>query len=137
MPHNSEDGSRIGWARRLAAVSQIALASLMAGACADNQPATPPMEQQLHANDSGVPTGERGRHAFRCDDGKPLFVDFADGGLRLDIRHSERATPTSLTAPAPGLQYVGDQTAATFRNGQLTFLVDGEAVRTCTRGGEQ
>lgn len=106
-------------------------------ACSGGEPSQPPMEQQVHANDSGVASGEPGRHVFRCADGTPLFVDFKDGGLRLELRRAADSTPTALTAPAPGLQYVGERIGATFKDSQLTITAGDRPALTCVRATGQ
>ena len=104
-------------------------------ACTESKPPAPPTEQQIHSSDSAVATGEMGRHPYRCSDGEPLFVDYKDNGLQIDFRRSSSAVPMTLTAPAQGLQYVGETATATFKGSQLT-VVDGEGrTRICEREG--
>jgi hypothetical protein len=62
-----------------------------------------------------------GRHPYRCSDGEPLFVDYKDDGLQIDLRRSGNGPPMTLTAPAQGLQYVGETATATFKGSQLTI----------------
>ena len=69
-------------------------------ACSERKPPAPPTEQQIHSSDSAVATGEMGRHRYRCSDGEPLFVDYKDNGLQLDLRRSNGGPPMMLTAPA-------------------------------------
>src|SRR3546814_20913884 len=76
-----------------------------------------------------------GRHPYRCSDGEPLFVDYKDNGLQIDLRRSSSAVPMTLTAPAQGLQYVGETATATFKGSQPT-VVEGEGrTRICEREG--
>src|SRR3546814_1307882 len=82
-------------------------------ACTESKPPAPPTEQQIHSSDSAVATGEMGRHPYRCSDGEPLFVDYKDNGLQIDLRRSSSAVPMTLTAPAQGLPYVGETATAT------------------------
>ncbi|WP_258048379.1 MliC family protein, partial [Sphingomonas citri] len=104
-------------------------------ACTEGKPPAPPTEQQIHSSDSAVATGEMGRHPYRCSDGEPLFVDYKDNGLQIDLRRSSSAVPITLTAPAQGLQYVGETATATFKGSQLT-VVEGEGrTRICEREG--
>ena len=106
-------------------------------ACTESKPPAPPTEQQIHSSDSAVATGEMGRHPYRCSDGEPLFVDYKDNGLQIDLRRSNGGPPMMLTAPAQGLQYVGETATATFKGSQLT-IVEGEGrTRTCEREGVQ
>jgi hypothetical protein len=101
----------------------------------EGNPPAPPTEQQIHSSDSAVATGEMGRHPYRCSDGEPLFVDYKDNGLQIDLRRSSSAVPITLTAPAQGLQYVGETATATFKGSQLT-VVEGEGrTRICEREG--
>ena len=104
-------------------------------ACSENKKPAPPTEQQIHSSDSGVATGEVGRHPYRCSDGQPLFVDYKDGGLRIDLRRSNSGPPMTLTAPFQGLQYVGDTATATFKGAQLTIVEGDGRTRTCEREG--
>ncbi|MGW8192172.1 hypothetical protein [Sphingomonas hankookensis] len=104
-------------------------------ACSESKPPAPPTEQQIHSSDSAVVTGEMGRHPYRCSDGEQLFVDYKDDGLQIDLRRSISEPPMTLTAPAQGLQYVGETATATFKGSQLT-IVEGEGrTRTCEREG--
>ena len=104
-------------------------------ACSESKPPTPPTEQQIHSSDSAVATGEMGRHPYRCSDGEPLFVDFKDNGLQIDLRPSNSGLPMTLTAPAQGLQYVGETATATFKGSQLTVVEGDGRTRTCEREG--
>src|SRR3546814_5300468 len=69
-------------------------------ACTESKPPAPPTEQQIHSSDSAVATGEMGRHPYRCSDGEPLFVDYKDNGLQIDLRRPSGAVPMTLPAPA-------------------------------------
>ncbi|MDF0752930.1 hypothetical protein NLU14_22145, partial [Marinobacter sp. 71-i] len=62
-------------------------------ACSERKPPAPPTEQQIHSSDSAVATGEMGRHRYRCSDGEPLFVDYKDNGLQIDLRRSNGGPP--------------------------------------------
>jgi len=110
---------------------------LVAGlaACSESKPPAPPTEQESHSSDSAVATGEMGRHPYRCSDREPLFVDFKDNGLQIDLRRSGSGTPVTLTAPAQGLQYVGETATATFKGTQLTIVEGDGRTRTCEREG--
>lgn len=104
-------------------------------ACTESKPPTPPTEQQIHSSDSAVATGEMGRHPYRCSDGEPLFVDFKDNGLQIDLRRSNSGPPMTLTAPAQGLQYIGETATATFKGSQLTIVEGDGRTRICEREG--
>src|SRR3546814_14180847 len=54
---------------------------------------------------------------FRSD--RPLLVDFKNEGLTLELRRDGNVTPVVLTAPAAGLQYVGDTMSAMFSGNEL------------------
>lgn len=87
--------------------------------CSEEPRKAPPTEQEIHASDSGDGSGTPGRHPYRCDDKRPLLVDFTKEGLALELRRHPDAAPIVLTAPAPGLQYVGDTMSATFSGNEL------------------
>ena len=125
--------------RRLRSVAFAAtmLAGLALGGCSKATPPPPNTEQEIHSSDSGVPSGRVGRHPYRCDDGRPLFVDFADAGLRIDLRGSENGRALTFTAPAQGLQYVGDAGGVILRGNTLVTEGPGIGSRTCTREGWQ
>lgn len=104
-------------------------------ACSESKPPAPPTEQQIHSSDSAVATGEMGRHPYRCSDGEPLFVDYKDSGLQIDLRRTNNGPAMTLTAPAQGLQYVGKTATATFKGSQLTIVEGDGRTRTCEREG--
>ncbi len=98
----------------------IALGTMLAlTACSEEPRKGPPTEQEIHARDSGDTSGTPGRHPYRCDDNRPLLVDFKNEGLTLELRRDESAVPVVLTAPAAGLQYVGDIMSATFTGNEI------------------
>lgn len=105
------------------------------GACSESRQPAPPTEQQIHSSDSGVSSGEPGRHPYRCTDGTTLFVDYKDTGLQIDLRWSGNGTAMTLTAPTQGLQYVGETATATFRGTQLTIVESDGRTRTCVKEG--
>ena len=76
-----------------------------------------------------------GRHPYRRSDGEPLFVDYKDSGLQIDLRRSNKGPPMTLTAPAQGLQYVGETATATFQGSLLTIVEGDGRTRTCEREG--
>src|SRR3546814_9307909 len=67
-------------------------------ACTESKPPAPPTEQQIHSSDSAVATGDMGRHPYRCSDREPLFVDYKDNGLQIDLRRSSRARSEEHTS---------------------------------------
>ena len=87
--------------------------------CSEQPRKAPPTEQEIHAGNSGDASGTRGRHPYRCDDNRPLLVDFKNEGLALELRRDANAAPIILTAPAAGLQYVGDTMSATFSGSEI------------------
>lgn len=93
--------------------------ALAASGCSEQPRKAPPTEQEIHAGDSGDASGTRGRHPYRCEDNRPLLVDFKNEGLTLELRRDGNAAPVVLTAPAPGLQYVGDTMSAMFSGNEL------------------
>jgi hypothetical protein len=91
---------------------------VLASGCSEQPRKAPPTEQEIHAGDSGDASGIAGRHPYRCDDDRPLLVDFKNEGLTLELRRDGNAAPVVLTAPAAGLQYVGDTMSAMFSGTQ-------------------
>lgn len=94
-------------------------AVLMLAACSEQPRKGPPTEQEIHARDSGDASGTPGRHPYRCDDNRPLLVDFKDEGLTIELRRDGNASPIVLSAPAAGLQYVSDTMGATFTGDEI------------------
>jgi hypothetical protein len=110
------------------------IAGAMALTACSEQPATKaPTEQEIHANDSADASGTPGRHPYRCDDKRPLLIDFKDEGLTLEIRRAADAAPLVLTAPAQGLQYVGDKASATFSGNEIRIEEANEPTIVCTK----
>jgi len=92
---------------------------LASSGCSEQPRKAPTTEQEIHASDSGDGSGTPGRHLYRCDDNRPLLVGFKNEGLALELRRDADAAPIVLTAPAPGLQYVGDTMNATFSGNEI------------------
>ncbi|WP_299110117.1 hypothetical protein [uncultured Bradyrhizobium sp.] len=92
---------------------------LASSGCSEQPRKANPTEQEIHAGDSGDASGIPGRHPYRCDDDRLLLVDFKNEGLTLELRRDGNAAPVVLTAPAPGLQYIGDTMSATFSGNEL------------------
>ncbi|MBA4027269.1 MAG: hypothetical protein C0473_03410 [Cyanobacteria bacterium DS3.002] len=103
--------------------------------CSEGNPPTLPNEQQLHSSDGVAASGETAWHPFRCSEGEPLFVSYKDNGLRIDVRAALGEPPITLTAPAQGLQYVGETATAVFKGSELIIEVGDGPRRTCTRKG--
>jgi hypothetical protein len=94
---------------------------LASSGCSEQPRKARPTEQEIHAGDSGDASGTPGRHPYRCDDGRTLLLDFKADGLTLELRRDAKEAPIVLTAPAPGLQYVGETMNATFTDGEITI----------------
>lgn len=107
--------------------------ALALSACSEQPQKGPPTEQEIHAGDSGVPSGAPGRHLYRCDDDRTLVVDFKDQGLTVEFRRDAKAVPTVLTAPMQGLQYVGDAQSATFAGNQIRIEAPGKQPVVCMK----
>src|SRR3546814_19052556 len=123
------------WPLKRVLPALVLVVGLAAGT--ESKPPAPPTEQQIHSSDSAVATGEMGRHPYRCSDGEPLFVDYTDNGLQIDLRRSSSAVPMTLTAPAQGLHYVGETATATFKGSQLTVVEGAGRTRICDRAGPE
>lgn len=87
--------------------------------CSEQPREARPTEQEIHAGDSGDGSGTPGRHPYRCDNDRSLLIDFKSDGLTLELRRDGNAAPVVLTAPAPGLQYVGNTISATFSGNEI------------------
>jgi len=105
---------------------------VLLAACSEPSKPSSKTTQQMHAADSGVTSGELGRQRFRCSDGRALLVDFKDGGLQIDVRERRDGPAMTLTAPAQGLQYVGDTTFAVFKDSTLTIGTPDGQTKTCS-----
>ncbi len=123
---------------------RAAVASLSMGAalvilsgCSEQPRKGPPTEQEIHASDSGVPNGTPGRHPYRCDGNRALLIDFKDQGLTVELRSDARAAPIVLTAPAQGLQYVGDAQSATFSGNEIRIEAAGQRPVVCRKETRQ
>jgi hypothetical protein len=106
---------------------------LMLSGCSEQPRKAPPTEQQIHAGDSGDASGTPGRHPYRCNDNRTLLLDFKGDGLTLELRRDASATPIVLTAPAPGLQYVGETMSATFTGNEITIEQAGGRAVLCRK----
>lgn len=73
--------------------------------CAEEKKPRAPTEQGIHSRDLETVSRVRGRHLYACDDKQPLFLDFKDERLTLELRSEERGPAQKLSAPSQGLQY--------------------------------
>lgn len=106
---------------------------LASSGCSEQPRKAPPTEQEIHAGDSGDASGTPGRHPYRCDDDRPLLVDFKNEGLTIELRRDGSAVPVVLTAPAPRLQYVGDTMSATFTGNEIKIEEVGKRPVLCRK----
>lgn len=106
---------------------------LASSGCSEQPRKMPPTEQEIHAGDSGDASKTPGRHPYRCDAIRPLLVDFKDEGLTLELRRDASAAPVVLTAPAQGLQYVGDTISATFTGNEIKIEEAGKRPVLCRK----
>lgn len=122
---------RVDWSKT-ALCRTLAASTLLVG-CSAEQPRKAPTEQEVHAADRPAPNGVPGRHEFACRDGRALLVDFMDQGNMLELRDQSTDVPLIVTAPAQGLQYVGERATVTFDAGELRLQRAGEPERVCKR----
>ena len=101
--------------------------------CSEQPRKAPPTEQEIHARDSGDASGTPGRHPYRCNDNRVLLIDFKDEGLTLQLRRDASTVPITLTAPAPGLQYVGETMSATFTGNEIKIEEAGKRPVLCRK----
>lgn len=112
----------------------FAIGTMLAlAACSEQPRKAVPTEQEIHASDSGDRSGTPGRHPYRCDDNRPLLVDFKNEGLTIELRRDESAASIVLTAPAAGLQYVGDTMSATFAGNEIKIEEAGKPPVLCRK----
>lgn len=110
----------------------LAIAVVVTG-CAEEKKPRAPTEQEIHSRDFETASRVRGRHLYTCDDNEPLFVDFKDNGLTLELRSEEQGPVQTLSAPSQGLQYVGAANSATMTGNELQ-LVDAQGrTRVCRK----
>ena len=107
--------------------------ALAVSACSEQPQKGPPTEQEIHAGDLGAAGGVPGRHLYRCDDAQPLIVDYKDQGLTVEFRRDARGAPTVLTAPAQGLQYIGDAESASFSGNEIKIVAPGRRPVVCKK----
>ncbi|WP_342747149.1 hypothetical protein [Sphingomonas lenta] len=127
-----ERGTTVMRARTRAATLALTGAVVLAG-CAEEKKPRAPTEQEIHARDFETASGVRGRHLYTCGDGAPLFVDFKDEGLSIELRQAEQERPRVLTAPAQGLQFVGDDGSATMKGNELRVTNAQGNTRVCRK----
>lgn len=112
------------------ALIAVLLIAALAG-CSGPEKPSEPTEAEIHADEKQ----RLAWHPYRCNDGTTAFVKFSDEGLRIDVgvMPSGRKVVT-LTAPAAGLQYVGEQSTATLTGSRLVLSGAGlGGNRSCER----
>lgn len=110
---------------------------LASSGCTEQPRKSPPTEQEIHSSDSGDPSGTPGRHPYRCANDRELLVDFKNKGLTIELRREGSMTPVVLTAPAQGLQYVGDTMSVTFLPDGLEMEEHDKPAVRCSKATRQ
>ncbi len=105
--------------------------------CSERPAKAPPTEQEIHASDSGDASGTPGRHPYSCSDKRTILVDFKDAGLTLELRRDPKTAPAVLTAPAQGLQYVGDTLSAIFTGSEIKIEEGNRPAVLCRKATSQ
>lgn len=132
MPSYAFVMAQLGLRRAMPRAALLAIALVVTG-CAEEKKPRVPTEQEIHSRDFETASRVRGRHLYACDDKEPLFVDFKDDGLTLELRSEEQGPVQTLSAPSQGLQYVGDTNSATMTGNELQ-LVDAQGrTRVCRK----
>lgn len=106
-------------------------AALALAACSQEPRKGPPTKQKIHANYSGGASGTPSCQSYRCDDNRPLLVDFKDQGLTLELRRDGSPTPVLLTAPTQRLRYVGEAMSAIFAGNEIKVEEAGKSPVMC------
>lgn len=123
---------------RAAPAGWLALALVATTAACDGSPSEPPPpgEEVVHSGDTNLRGGRVGQHQYLCMGGERPLVEFGEGGLRVRVAFPGEPA-LALTAPAQGLQYVGEQASATVEGGRLDIQrVDGSRL-SCWRASRR
>ena len=135
MRPTDRSSAGLGAAFALCARSSAALLAIavIGPGCVEEKKPRVPTEEEIHSRDFETASRVRGRHLYTCDDNEPLFVDFKDNGLTLELRSEEQGPVQTLSAPSQGLQYVGAANSATMTGNELQ-LVDAQGrTRVCRK----
>src|SRR3546814_1902611 len=82
------------------------IALVLASGCSEQPRKAKPTEQEIHAGDSGDASGIPGRHPYRCDDDRPLLVDFKNEGLTLELRRDGNVRTEEHTSELQSLMRI-------------------------------
>lgn len=126
-------GAQTHGARRIVTTMSLIAGTVVLAACAEERKPRAPTEEEIHSKDFETPSRVRGRHLYACDDGEPLFVDFKNQGLSIELRRREQEVPRVLSAPSQGLQYVGAEESAEMTGNELRLVNSQGRTRVCRK----
>jgi hypothetical protein len=111
------------------------LLSLWIVACSDKPGAKPVanMATASPAPSAAMPPPIAETHSYRCDDDSTLIIDFLADGTTLLLRRNGAARPLTLTAPARGLDFIGERAAVTVTGRSIVLSEKNAVARTCVR----
>lgn len=119
--------------KRIMATMSLIAGIVVLAACAEERKPRAPTEEEIHSKDFETPSRVRGRHLYACDNGEPLYVDFKDQGLSIELRPREQDLPRILSAPSQGLQYVGVDESAVMTGNELRLVNSEGRTRVCRK----
>ena len=90
-------------------------------------------EREAHALEDRSRGRTYVRHHYRCEDGRTLWVVFRDGGLSMDISGDAVPGPVTLTAPAQGRSFSGDDFRAEVKKGRVHLQEVDQQERVCIK----
>lgn len=74
-----------------------------------------------------------GEHIYLCNEDTQVDVDFLADGLAINLRFLPDGLPISLSAPATGLTYVGDNINLNIRQNEINITRPNAASLSCRR----
>ena len=117
----------------------IAVPALALAGCSESEPeqidttAPDPLESQLaNAAPVELPPAIERSVTFRCKDNSLAYVDFFDGGERVNYRPSTDESAIRLTAESDGAPFTGEGYTITGDASQITLETPEGGTQTCT-----
>lgn len=112
---------------------QLCLVLVALPACSNKGNGIPPDNASAPVSTPSLPPSISASHTYRCNDNSLAFIDFMSDRTTLDLRGSKEAPPARMTAPAPGLPFVGDETTAIVNGKTIVLQQYKRPTRKCRR----
>jgi hypothetical protein len=120
------------FAASIAALALLAACNSQPTTITGNGPSDPTASEIAEAPPVKLPPAVLVSKSYRCKDNSIVYVDYMNDAVSVHYRAKKEAMPTTLTAPAAGQPFVGDNIELTGApNATAVTVKTGGSTKTC------